>query len=74
MRIERGGVLNRTAAESEYRCWTASALWELALSLPLSINQSQDQYRTPGYRLLIMKLIRFESLHCPEAGQTTMSA
>jgi hypothetical protein len=46
----------------------------LTLSLPLSINQPQDQYRTPGSRRLIMKLIRFESLHYPEAGQTTMSA
>jgi hypothetical protein len=43
---------------------------DLALSLPSSISQPQDQYRTPGYRPLILKLIRFESPHCPLAGQT----
>jgi hypothetical protein len=40
-------------------------LMDLTLSLPLSISQPQDQYRTPGYRPSIMKLIRFESPYLP---------
>ena len=47
---------------------------DLTLSLPSSISRPQDRYRTPGYRLLITKLIRFESPHRPLAGRTTMSA
>jgi acyl carrier protein len=35
---------------------------DLALSLPSSISQPQDQHRTPSYRPLISELIRFESL------------
>jgi hypothetical protein len=34
----------------------------------LSISQSQDQHRTPGCRPSIMKLITFESPHCPLDG------
>jgi hypothetical protein len=38
---------------------------DLTLSLLLSISQKKDQYRTPGYRPLILKLIRFKSPPSP---------